>query len=100
MEKESFRVETDYGIALVRKDKVARIDVTPKADKAPDKSASQPVIKPAPEKAVVPERAAEKPTPPPPPRKPPTIQERKIPGGKIEEHVDGSTYFNDTFGFQ
>ncbi len=95
MEKGSFRVETDFGVALVRKDKVARIEMTtakPAESKPPEKPAEKdavppPVARPAPVNA----RA----TPPPP-----AIQERKAPGGKIQEHVEGSTYINDSFGFE
>jgi hypothetical protein len=83
MENGSFRVETDFGVALIRKDKVARIEVS-------KGTASTPSKKP-PEKAVVK-------TPSPP--KASTIQERRPPGGHMEEHVDGITYFNDSFGFQ
>ena len=88
MEKDSFRVETDFGIALVRKDKILRIEVTPK----PASAAEKPAAPPAP--------PAPRPAPPPPARKPATVQERKPPGGHIEEHVDSGTYFNDSFGFQ
>ena len=85
MEKGSFRVETDFGIALIRKDKVARIEVSKSAASSPAASAKPP------EKAII--------KPPPPPLKP-TIQERRPPSGHMEDHVDGITYFNDSFGFQ
>ena len=85
MEKGSFRVETDFGIALIRKDKVARIEVSKSAASSPAASAKPP------EKAII--------KPPPPPLKA-TIQERRPPSGHVEDHVDGITYFNDSFGFQ
>ena len=92
MENGSFRVETDFGVALVRKDKVARIEVShPSATPAPTPPAPKPVAATPPAPASA---------PPPPPRKPATIEERHPPSGKIEEHVDGNTYYNDSFGFQ
>lgn len=92
MEKDSFRVETDFGIALIRKDKIARIEVTPKPAEKPAVAAAPPPPAPAPKPA----------TPAPAPMRKPaaTVQERKPPGGHIEEHVDSGTYFNDSFGFQ
>lgn len=59
MENGSFRVETDFGVALIRKDKVARIEVSKGAasskpsDKVPDKPPERP-----------PEKAAVRPVPP------------------------------------
>ncbi len=93
MEKDSFRVETDYGFALIRKDKITRIDVTPKPSAPPPPPKVSPEAKPAP---------AVTPAAPPPVRKPtpPAIQERRPANGKIEEHVEGTTYINDSFGFQ
>jgi hypothetical protein len=93
MENGSFRVETDFGVALIRKDKVARIEVSkgsPAAPKPPEKAPDKPPDPPR-------DKAAVK-TPPPP--KPATIQERRPPGGHMEEHVEGGAYFNDSFGFQ
>jgi hypothetical protein len=92
MENDSFRVETDFGIALIRKDKVSRIEVAPKPAEKPSAPAAAAVPPPAP-KPVSP--------PPAPVRKAAaTVQERKPPSGRIEEHVDSGTYFNDSFGFQ
>ncbi len=88
MEKGSFRVETDFGIALVRKDKVARIEVNkPDVSKAPAPAENAPAAPPP----------VARPAPPP---RPATIQARRPPGGKIEEHTEGITYFNDSYGFQ
>jgi hypothetical protein len=85
MENGSFRVETDFGVALIRKDKVSRIEVSKAGANA---TSSNPA-----DKAVV------KVVPASPP-KPATIQERHPSSGHMEEHVDGVTYFNDSFGFQ
>jgi hypothetical protein len=95
MENGSFRVETDFGVALIRKDKVARIEVSKGAasPKTAEKAAAE--EKPA-EKLVAPVKTA----PPPPAPKHSTIQERRPPGGHMEEHADGGTYFNDSFGFE
>lgn len=82
-ENGSFRVETDFGVALVRKDKIARIEVGPQSG-----SASQSVAVPAP--PARPGRAAVRSL---------AIQERRPPGGRIQEHVEGTTYVNDSFGF-
>lgn len=94
-EKDSFKVETSYGFALVRKDKVETItvsDVPKKNDEAkpPEKketaaanpkpsapaAASAPVTPPAAIRAAAPSEPA------------------------IRESVDGTTYTNHTFGFR
>jgi hypothetical protein len=91
MEKDSFRIETDFGVALVRKDKILRIEVTPKPATAAPASAPPPPAPPV---------VKSTPAAPTPSRKPAAVQERKPPSGQIEEHVDSGTYFNDSFGFQ
>jgi hypothetical protein len=119
-EKDMFRVETSYGIALVRKDKVASIQVSkPDADAAPrkptptqsdalkpspDESARTPVPKIAP--VALPAVAApEKPpapplSPPPQPPAPPVSRPLDVPmPAPLQEHVDGTAYINDTFQF-
>ncbi|HTS69097.1 MAG TPA: hypothetical protein VMO17_08930 [Terriglobia bacterium] len=162
-EKDMFRVETDYGIALIRKDKVASIQVSkpepansPAAPAAPVKAGSQKpvIVAPAPEAApVVTPAASPVPTRPPPidnskldvvvphprvslkPSEPPppvlhllnparlpkealAVALQTAPGANLppapplpshpvdvpmpaplQEHVDGSTYINDTFQF-
>ncbi len=159
-EKDMFRVETEYGIALVRKDKVVSIQIskpedakvaeapkteTPKvtaetAKPAPEAlrhdATKQPEAKPAvasPAPAVPAAAApmlANPPTPAassnPPPTSAPTISAPQTPPAPapvaqakpaappppppshpvdvplpvhLEEHVDGNTYFSDTFQF-
>jgi hypothetical protein len=150
-ENDMFRVETAYGIALVRKDKVASIQVArpeptnpptpqrpaPKAsgDK-PAKVAAAPETAPAsappastppkpvappppapvaatpeaapgsapsaptPAKPVAPAPVVAAPPKPPEPPPPPASHPLDVPmPAHIEEHVDGNTYFNDTFQF-
>ncbi len=130
-EKDMFRVETEYGIALVRKDKVASIQVS-KSDagspQAPTPSAAK-TLEPKPDKAAAapeaaPTQAAPPPAPPPstpapvvatpakpleplpapvrppPPPPPPISHPIDVPmPAHLEEHVDGNTYFSDTFQF-
>jgi hypothetical protein len=165
-EKDMFRVETDYGIALVRKDKVASIQVTkpestspptpaPPATKtlgakparvatvpepspapapppptpakpsapapvvvAPAKpSAPTPVVvapahvaavpepapapaPPAPAKPPAPAPVVVTPAKPPAPPPPPVSHPLDAPmPAHLQEHVDGTTYFSDTFQF-
>ena len=89
MEKGSFRVETDFGVALVRKEKVARIEITPgrPAETSAGGTGRLPEAPAAGKPAPVAARST-------------TIQERRPPGGRIQEHVEGNTYINDTFGFE
>ncbi|HMD86896.1 MAG TPA: hypothetical protein VKO18_19580 [Terriglobia bacterium] len=150
-ENNMFRVETDYGVALVRKDKVASIQMSKPEDakSSPDvpkrestesagakparaaaleaapvaspaaagvianrKSeitnsdstaattltvpARQPLPAPTPAKPIVPVVLAKPPTPPPPPVSHPL--DVPMPAN-LQEHVDGNTYFSDTFQF-
>ena len=118
-EKDMFRVETDYGIALVRKDRIASIQVSkpdvaassPQAPPPPDPksngekpthvvaapdaapTAAPPAPTPMAAKPVVP---AKPPTPPPPPASHPL--DVPMPAN-LQEHVEGNTYFSDTFQF-
>ena len=99
-EKDSFKVETSYGFALVRKDKVESITITdptkkPNETKPPEKPASDssagstassppaatPLAAPAP-RAQAPAKAAPAPEP------------------AIRESVDGTTYVNHTYAFR
>ena len=110
-EKDMFRVETEYGIALVRKDKVASIQVTkPEAEspQPPPRPATKPVVeKPAPIVAApVAAPAPAPPAPPPPPPKPPAPPPPPVSHPidvpmptHLLEHTDGNTYFSDTFQF-
>jgi hypothetical protein len=139
-EQDMFRVETSYGIALVRKDKVASIQVSKpdaagqvtKSDSAkpeaaptgaesanpaparpampphvtvkipttPALAAQPPAAPPAVLKPPAPGAAtASLPMPPPPPP-PPASHPLDVPmPAHLEEHVDGNTYFSDTFQF-
>ncbi|MBZ5515738.1 MAG: hypothetical protein LAN62_13030 [Acidobacteriia bacterium] len=115
-----FKVETEFGYALVRKDRIRSItfstgpskEATPKraAEKEPPKAAKP--ATPAPEGSgplnptpvqPPPESALAKPTPPAaPPKPPPPPASRPVDTplpAKIEEHLDGTTYINDTFQF-
>jgi len=76
-EKDSFRVETSYGIAIIYKDRVARI-VFAEGDKREDASPASPRTEPAPARGA------------PPPPLPATI----------EEQVSGTAYVNETYRFQ
>jgi hypothetical protein len=157
-EKDMFRVETEYGIALVRKDKVVSIQISKPEDakptEAPKAETPKPPVepaKPAPEAlkhdAVKPSEAtsisspAAQATPPAPSMSnhpaqvatsespvatPPAISAPQAPSipapvaqakpaappppppshpvdvpmpAHLEEHVDGNTYFSDTFQF-
>ena len=102
-----FKVETEFGFALIRKDKVQSIDfgkAAPKTEASkespnPTKAVSDSAIAPAPVVA-----AAPKPAPPPPkpaaPPPPPVSRPLNEPlPAEIRERVEGTTYFNDTFQF-
>ncbi len=86
-EGESFKVETSYGFALVRRDKVASISIVDenKTEAAKAEPAKSEAAKPAPSTQT--QRAAAPPTPPP-----------------VEpvnrETVEGTSYINHTYGFQ
>lgn len=95
-EGEAFKVETSYGFALVRRDKVASItirdDAAPAAASAPQTPAPQPAPA-AQSQAQTPPRAAAAPpassaAPPPPPEP------------VNRETVEGTSYINHTYGFQ
>jgi hypothetical protein len=108
-ESDMFRVETEYGIALIRKDKVASILVTgpgaasgkpeaskpPAAKSIPEKPAHSPAL---PEVAPVHEPPAVTPAVKAPP--PPVSHPLDVPlPAHLQEHVDGTSYVNDTFQF-
>jgi hypothetical protein len=92
-EKDMFRVETAYGIALVRKDKVASIQVTrtdPTSPPTPQRPDPKPLI-------VAPAHTEAAPEPPP---APPASHPVDVPiPAHLQEHVDGNTYYSDTFQF-
>lgn len=98
-EGESFKVETSYGFALVRRDKVASIKIdeekkpAPANADAPKAEAPKPAPVSAPppaesQRAAAPPPKATPPPPPPPPAEP-----------AIRESVDGTRYTNLTYGF-
>jgi len=78
-EDNSFKVQTSYGFALVRRDVVASIILSEPAKELP--KAAQPA--PAPAKAE---------TPAPPPQPPPPVV--------VREEVEGNAYTNHTYGFR
>ncbi len=111
-----FRVETDFGIALVRKDKVATIQITdsvgaavqPAVPKTPAAKPprEKPKQEPREENASTSSRPPAKeplpPLPPPPPPKPVAPVSRPLDEplpAHLQEHVEGTTYFSETFHF-
>jgi hypothetical protein len=141
-EKDMFRVETEYGIALIRKDKIVSIQVNKPEDAKPSHDASKreatrnpaaktasvtpsesaPIASPADTPAAAnhpsagpnsessvamtqPVSASNPPSSPPPakppaPPPPPVSHPLDVPmPAHLEEHVDGNTYFSDTFQF-
>jgi len=111
-ENNMFRVETEFGVALVRKDKVVSIKVSPgtTAESGAKRTPPKPKTEDAKggetagtqagppatgaSAAVAPSEAAAKPSPPPVSR---PIDE-PLPA-HLQEHVEGNTYVNDTFQF-
>ena len=96
-EKDSFKVETSYGFALVRKDKVESILVTDAPKKAED---AKPAAKP--QETVAPNPAPTSSAPANPVPAPAAIPPAKAappPELVMRESVEGTTYTNHTFGF-
>jgi hypothetical protein len=105
-----FRVQTDYGIALVRKDKVASIKISSSGEAtAKPQEAKEPSGKSRPAEATSEEpseegransrgvsRAEPAATPSPAPVSHPVNQPLPT---HLQEHVEGTTYFSDTFHF-
>lgn len=97
-EGDMFRVQTEYGFALIKKDKVASIGFEPGGGEAsPKREESRDAAKP--EKSVTGKspdsvaRAAAKPAP--------AVSrplEKPLPAS-IQERVEGNSYINDTFQF-
>jgi hypothetical protein len=112
-ENDMFRVETEFGFVLVRKDKVATINVTPGASGKPTEAGKTPVAKPAihqsQESTAAAPSAAPKggtATPPPvaaapPPPSPPPVSRplNDPPPATIQERFEGNNYVNETFQF-
>jgi hypothetical protein len=100
-----FRVETEFGYALVRKDKVATISITSGGEKAGKPQKAEAEVTSPPE--VQPNPVAEKPveaakpveatkTLAPPPASHPL--EEPLPAN-LAEHIEGTDYYSDTFHF-
>jgi len=89
-EKDSFKVETSYGFALVRKDKVASITVTDPAKKPEEAKALEKKEAPAPQ--TKPEQARTTPAP----------ARAALPPAEpvMQESVNGNTYTNHTYAFR
>ncbi len=96
-EKDSFRVETSYGFALIRKDKVESISISEAAKKTDEKAAA---AKP-PEKTAASASPAVANAPPSSPSvQPPARAAAPPPDPVIRESVDGTTYTNHTYAFR
>lgn len=108
-EKDMFRVETDFGFILIRKDKVVSIRVVPDAKKkngevsgstppAAEGGSSRVVKDPepsSPAKSSPPSAVAARAAPSPPLSRP---LNEPLPA-HLREHVEGNDYVNDTFQF-
>jgi hypothetical protein len=123
-EHDMFRVETDFGVALVRKDKVVSINISASEDAAakggkntaptaqPTAEGAERAAQPRPRAAQAepPPAAGDSSRPAPPPQKPsvpppqppkPAVSrllDEPLPA-QLQEHVEGNTYVNDTFQF-
>ena len=122
-EHDMFRVETDYGVALVRKDKVASIKIsaseaakavkdpagnggkntpaTPPPASSPPQPSAQLRSLPQPSEPPPAPPDLSRLAPPPPKSAPPPVShmvEEPLPA-HLQEHVEGNTYVNDTFQF-
>jgi hypothetical protein len=98
-----FKVETEFGFALVRKDRVKSISFTSGASDAEGRKASTAAIGPAsaapatqPAASPAPAVTAAKPAPAPPPVSRPLDQPLPT---EIRERLEGMTYINETFHF-
>ena len=121
-EDNSFKVQTSYGFALVRKDKIAAI-IPSEAKPEPKKEASAESKKPPPPGAKAAPAAAASAAPPPPPAAPAPKKEptaRAAPASSapapdaarpalaspppaepaVREEVQGNLYINHTYGFR
>lgn len=108
-ENDMFRVETEYGFALIRKDNVATINLTVGGSKSEKpKSVAAKASAPADAAPGSAEQAGTKPQASPPPASDPATRGPKAPVSRrideplpanIQEHVEGTFYINDTFHF-
>lgn len=87
LEKGVYRLETEFGVALIKKEWIVRIDFSPAAGKETGAAKAAAEAVPSPLR-----------TPPPP--RPATIRERRLPGTRMEERVEGNTYVNESFRFE
>ncbi len=98
-----FRVRTQFGFALIRKDKLSRVIVEQGTDEKAEEHAAPafPKSQPAPESKAASEPATPAPAPPPaaPPAPPVSRPLNEPMPAHIREHVTGTTYVNDTFQF-
>jgi len=103
-ENEMFRVETEFGFALVRKDRVRSISFSSNSSKEtgqkPSERKSEPPTTARPESrnAPPPTTAAAAPALKPPPPAVSKPLNEALPT-EIREHMDGNSYINDTFQF-
>jgi hypothetical protein len=95
-EGDMFRLQTDYGFILVRKDKVVSIQVEPgqKLEESKNSPSSKPAVSNSPPPKGEQPAAPAKPAPAPVSR--PLNQ--PVPA-HLQEHVDGNDYINDTLRF-
>jgi hypothetical protein len=115
-EHDMFRVETEFGVALVRKDKVASIKIStseeakagkdaagnggknnlaaPLPPSSPPQQAEQ--VRPLARRAEPPPAPADSSPPAPPPVS--HVVDEPLPA-HLQEHVEGNTYVSDTFQF-
>jgi hypothetical protein len=102
-EDDHFKVETNYGFALVRRDRVAAITMSDAGKAASARNPAAPSNAPGPAPSVVPSAA-----PPAAPQTPsptsasstPAAPASLPPAPRIREEVDGNTYTNHTYGFR
>lgn len=100
IENDMFRVETEFGFAFIRKDRIRTISFEAAASKeASEKPSERKSAAPAPVvPAVVPSAAAPAPVRPPPPAPVSRPLDQPLPA-EIRERVEGNNYINDTFHF-
>ncbi len=117
VENEMFRVETEYGFALIRKDKVSSVNMLVGGEKKPaEKSGENPANAPLktrgktsatngakPEPSATLSQGATVTAPSRVSPRPPTLPvsrplDEPLPAG-LQEHVEGVNYFSDTFHF-
>jgi hypothetical protein len=100
-EDDHFKVETAYGFALVRRDRVAAITMSDaKAASARKPAAPAKAPPPTPPVATPAAPPAAPPTSSPASSPPPAAPATPPPAPRIREEVDGTTYTNHTYGFR